>query len=180
MGCLFMQPESRNSLLCRIKIALLLVIIKKPSHGVQIFRIGRQRRTCLIGEFAQALGLSQQVEVTLDQLRRPQWLESLLVNGQSLLERALAVLNHGLGFYRKNVVVGELLPVVRDKLIRRSVVLLRDKEIEKARIQRALLGITSQPGAVLSGRSLFSQPLVLDDAENAPKSSPGLLFCRPN
>src|SRR4029079_17430443 len=107
-----------------------------------------------------ALRLGQQIEVALDQLRRPQWLESLFVNCQALLERALAVLDHRLGFHRKNVVIGKLLAIVRHKLIRASIVFLSDEEVEKSRIERALLRITSQPGAVLGDRNLFSQALV--------------------
>ena len=103
----------------------------------------------LIKKLAQALGLRQQVEITLDQFRRPQRLETLFVHSQPLLDRTSPVLDHGFGFKGKDLVRRKLLVIVRDQLLRGGVVFLRDQEIEKARIERLLLRIARQPSAIL-------------------------------
>jgi hypothetical protein len=143
------QPERRDRLLRGIELALLLVVIEETRHRVQVFRIRIQGRPRLIKKLARALGLREQIEITLDHFRRPQRLETLFVHGQPLLDGTSPVLDHGFSFYRKDLVSRKLLVIVRDQLLRGGVVFLRYQKFQKAGVKRLLLRIARQPGAIL-------------------------------
>src|SRR5437870_3424935 len=83
----FMEAKIRDGLLGCFKLALLLVVIEDSCHRVQVFRIRMERCAGLVEELAKALGLSQQIEVALDQFRVPERSETLLIHCQTFSHR---------------------------------------------------------------------------------------------
>jgi hypothetical protein len=69
-----------------------------------------------------------------------------------------------------------LLAVVGDQFSGGSVLFLSNQELEKTRVERLLLGIAGDPGAVLGDGDIFRQALFLNDAEDALKRLPGALL----
>ena len=167
-----MRAEIGDGLLRDIELALLLVVIKEPCRRIEILGIGVERGASLVEKLAQIFGFTQQIEITLDQFRIPERLKTLLVNREAFAHRSLAVLDHRFCLHREDAVVGKLLAVVGDEFSSGSILLLRHEELQKTRVQRLLLGIASDPGAVLGDGNIFRQALRLNDAEDALKRLP--------
>ena len=149
-----------------IEFALLLVVIKEARRCVEVFGIGVERGASLVEEFAQILRFAQQIEITLDQLRIPERLKSLLVNRKAFAHRALAIFDHRFRFHGEDLVVGKLLAVIGNEFSGGSVLFLRNQELEKTRVDRGFLRIAANPVAVLGDGDFFWQALFLNDAEN--------------
>ena len=76
LGGVFVQAEVGDGLLGGVNLALLLVVIKKAGGGVEVFGIGEQRGVGVVAELAQVLRVAEEIEITLDELRVPERLES--------------------------------------------------------------------------------------------------------
>ena len=155
-----------------VELALLLVVIEDARHRVKVFWIGVLRRAGLVQKLAKALRFPQQIEVALNEFRVPQRLEALLINHQTLAHRPLSILDHGFRFHRENLVARKLLVVAGNQLRRRGVLLLRNQELQETSVERRLLRIARDPGAVLRDRIVLREALILNNFENALKSAP--------
>ncbi len=176
LGGVFVQAEVGDGLLGGVNVALLLVVIKKAGGGVEVFGIGDQRGVGVVAELAQVLGVAEEIEITFDELRIPERLESLLVDRESFANRSFAIFDHRGRFHGKDLIVGELLAVVGDELRGGGIFFLRDQELQQAGVERLLLRIAGDPGAILGDGSIFRQSLSLNYAEDALEGLPGTLF----
>src|ERR1700719_4120161 len=96
----------------------------------------------IVTKLAQILGLAQKIEIALHQLRIPERLKTLLVDGQSFTDRSFAILHDRLGLHGEDLIVGKFLAIVADQLSGRRVLLLRNQEFQKTSVERLLRGIT--------------------------------------
>ena len=171
-----MQAEVGDGLLGGVNVALLLVVIKKAGGGVEVFGIGEQRGVGVVAELAQVLGVAEEIEITFDELGVPERPESLLVDRESFANRSFAIFDHRGRFHGKDLIVGELLAVVGDELRGGGIFFLRDQELQQAGVERLLLRIAGDPGAILGDGNIFRQSLSLNYAEDALEGLPGTLF----
>ncbi len=97
------QTEFGDGFLRRVEFALLLVVVEDARRRVEILGICLLLCLRFIQELSQAVRLRQQIEIALDQLRRPQRLERFFIDGEPLLKRSLPIFDERPRFYRKNL-----------------------------------------------------------------------------
>ncbi len=112
------QTEFGDGFLRRVEFALLLVIVEDARRRVEILGICLLLCLRFIQELSQAVRLRQQIEIALDQLRRPQRMERFFIDGEPLLKRSLPVFDERPRFYRKNLVGGKFFMILGDELRR--------------------------------------------------------------
>src|SRR5260370_16950617 len=146
-GRVLAQTKFGNGFLRGVEFALLLVVIEDACCRVEISGICLLRRLGFIQELSQTVRLRKQVEVALDQLRRPQWLKTLLIDSKSLLKRSLPVFDKRSCLYGKNIVGRKFFMILRDKLCRGGKILYGDQGLEKKRGEGRVFGVMRQPNA---------------------------------
>src|SRR5712664_4200557 len=159
-----------------VEFALLLVVVKDACRGVEVHGICLLRCFGLIQELSQAACLRKQIEITLDQLRRPERLETFFIDGKPLLERSLPVFDERPRLYGKNLVGGKFFMILRDELSRTGKILDGDQVLEKTRAQGRLLRVSRQPTAVLRHGNFRRESLRMDHAENTFERAPRALL----
>ena len=171
----FLQSVIGDRLLGRLKIALLLVIIEDACRGIEIVRIAGQRRVRLVKEPAQAARLTHQIKIVLDQLRRPQGLEVLLVNCQPLFHGALLVRQQRSRFRGKDLIVRKFGVVLRDQVSCGLEIFFIQQKFKIAAVEPWLLRVSRDPGIVLLDGGVPAQRLRLNHLERPLKSLPRAL-----
>ena len=83
LGGFLVQAKVGDGLLRHIGLALLLVVIENARRRIEIFGIGDQGGVSIVTKLAQVLRVAQKIEITLHQLRIPERLKTLLVDGQA-------------------------------------------------------------------------------------------------
>src|SRR5579864_5376020 len=121
------------------------------------------------------MGFRKQVKIIPDQLIRPEGLKIAVVDSQALFYRASAVGKQGAPLGKKNFIVGKVAPVKGNQSLRSRKILLRQQELEIARVDGPLPGVALNPGAVLLQRNAVIQHLRLDHLKGPLKCFPRLL-----
>src|SRR5579859_4279623 len=172
---IFLQAIIGDGLLCRLQVALLLVIIEDAGRGVEIVRIARQRGVRLVKKLAQAARLTHKIEIVFDQLRRPQWLEILFVDRQALFHRSLIVSQQGPCLGGKCFIIWKLGAIFRNQVGCSLEVFLLEQKFKVAAVEPCLLWIANDPRIVLLDRRVLSQRLRLDYLKGPLKRLPRAL-----
>src|SRR5260370_35464809 len=103
--------------------------------------------------------MGKQIEIALDQLRRPERLEAFFIDGEPLLERSLPVFDERPRLYGKNLVGGKFFLILRDKLGRGGKILYGDQILGETRGEGRLLWVLRERHSGLCDANFPRGPL---------------------
>ncbi len=122
-----------------------------------------------------SVGLVEEREPGLDEVRRPQRLEGTVVDGQGGVEVAAAVLEQRLGAGGKDFVGGKGFAVAGDEGLRCSEVAFVEQHLKVAGVNGGLVGVAGKESFVEGVQFGGRQSLVGGQGEEAVEGLPGAL-----
>ena len=159
---LFSNAKLDQSPLRRGRISLLLPVIKQPDRTRQVRWIRRYPRSRSLQISPQLPRLFQQIEILGDQLRRPQWTKTALIDRNRPRRRPDFSRNFRLGLDRKLLVFRKLSAILAGHRIRQIVPLMIHRKSKISGIQpsrRAWIAI--DPGRELIPARRRLEPLIV-------------------